>query len=69
MGFSAKSGASYNFIAAVPVSKLGLKRVIVEGQQVFNNHGPKWLTVVEPNGIGPKMLNKDRDLGQLHIEI
>ena len=69
MGFSAKSGASHNFIAVVLVQKLGLKRVMVEGQQVSNNHGPKLLTVVEPNGIGPKMLNKDGDLGELHIEI
>ena len=69
MGFSAKSGASHNFLAAVLVPKLGLKRVMVEGQQVSNNHGPKLLIVVEPNGIGPKMLNKDGDLGELHIEI
>ena len=41
----------------------------VEGQLVFRSQGPKLLTVVEPNGIGSQMLNKDGDLGELHIEI
>ena len=41
----------------------------VEGQPVSRSQGPNLHSVVEPNGIGPKILNNDRNLGELHVEI
>ena len=41
----------------------------VEGQPVSRLQGPNLHAGVEPNAIGPKILNKDRNLGELHVEI
>ena len=41
----------------------------VEVQPVSRIQGPNLHSGVELNGIGPKTLNKDRNLGELHVEI